>query len=80
MRIGGQHVATLSALNNMCGNVGAAAFPLVVPVLLRSAAGWDAVLNVFVGLYLVASAAWLLMRDVKNPPVEVTSEGPNRCG
>ncbi len=80
MRIGGQHVATLSALNNMCGNVGAAAFPLVVPVLLRSAAGWDAVLNVFVGLYLVASAAWLLMRDVKNPPVEVTSEEPNRCG
>ena len=73
MRIGGAHVATLSALNNMCGNLGAAAFPLVVPVLLRSSGGWDAVLNVFVGLYFVASVAWLLMRDVCQTPTDVAA-------
>jgi ACS family glucarate transporter-like MFS transporter/ACS family D-galactonate transporter-like MFS transporter len=73
MRIGGEHVATLSALNNMCGNLGAAAFPLVVPVLLRSSGGWDAVLNVFVGLYFVASVAWLLMRDVCQTPTDVAA-------
>ena len=74
MRMGGVHVATLSALNNMCGNLGAAVFPLVVPVLLRSSGGWDAVLNVFVGLYFVASVAWLLMRDVCQARKDVASD------
>ncbi len=61
MRLGGAHVAALSALANMCGNFGAAALPLAVPYLIRGPGGWDTVLKVFAGLYLVACTAWILV-------------------
>jgi nitrate/nitrite transporter NarK len=61
MSMGGQHVATVSAVNNMCGNLGAAAFPVVVPWLLHNAGGWNAVLAGFGTLYIVASVFWLLI-------------------
>jgi ACS family D-galactonate transporter-like MFS transporter len=64
MGLGGRHVAVLSGLNNMCGNLGAASFPMVVPMLLRGDGSWDTVLNVFVGLYLVAAAAWFAMGNL----------------
>ena len=47
---------------NMCGNLGAAAFPVVVPWLLANAGGWDAVLIGFTALYASAALFWLLLK------------------
>jgi MFS transporter, ACS family, D-galactonate transporter len=63
MALGGPHVATVSAANNMCGNIGAAAFPVVVPWVLKYAGGWNAVLVCFGALYIVAAMFWLLIRE-----------------
>lgn len=62
MNLGGPHVATVSATANMSGNLGAAAFPIVVPWLLANAGGWDAVLAGFASLYVIAAVFWLLIR------------------
>lgn len=62
MRLGGSHVAAVSAVTNMCGNFGAASFPLAVPWLLAHAGGWNAVLGAFGALYIVGAVFWLLMK------------------
>ena len=62
MSLGGPHVATVSATANMCGNLGAAAFPVAVPWLLAHAGGWNAVLGGFGALYIIAAVFWLLIR------------------
>ena len=66
MHVGGSHVATISGVMNMCGNLGAAAFPVVVPWLLANAGGWDAVLICFTALYAGSSLFWLLMKTKPN--------------
>jgi nitrate/nitrite transporter NarK len=66
MRFGGEHVATLSGVTNMCGNFGAAAFPMAVPYLLSHWGGWNTVLALFSGLYVVACVAWLAVGDVRS--------------
>lgn len=65
MRLGGPHVAAVSAVTNMCGNFGAASFPLAVPWLLAHAGGWNAVLGAFGALYIVGAVFWLLMHVEK---------------
>lgn len=60
--LGGQHVATINATMNMMGNLGAWAFPIVVPVLLTRFGSWNAVLILFGALYLVGALFWLLLR------------------
>jgi nitrate/nitrite transporter NarK len=62
MSLGGPHVATVSATANMSGNLGAAAFPIVVPWLLANAGGWNAVLMGFASLYVVAAVLWVMIR------------------
>ncbi len=62
MRLGGTNVAAVSAVTNMCGNFGAASFPLAVPWLLANAGGWNAVLAAFGALYIVGAVFWLLMK------------------
>lgn len=66
MHIGGSHVATISGVMNMSGNLGAAAFPVVVPWLLANTGGWDAVLICFTALYAGAALFWLLMKTKPN--------------
>jgi nitrate/nitrite transporter NarK len=46
----------------MSGNLGAAAFPIVVPWLLANAGGWNAVLMGFASLYVVAAVLWVMIR------------------
>ena len=62
MSFGKEHAATVSATTNMCGNLGAAAFPLAVPWLLSHAGGWDAVLVAFGSLYIAAAVFWMRMK------------------
>jgi MFS family permease len=57
----GEHVAPVFSTMNMSGNLGALAFPVVVPWLIDWTGGWDAVLFVFAGLYLAAAFFWMLL-------------------
>ena len=66
MRIGGKHCATVSGTMNMCGNFGAASFPIVVPWLLRTTGSWNAVLVGFAALYVLAAGFWLMLRTDKS--------------
>lgn len=58
MDFGGPHAGTVSAITNMCGNFGAASFPILVPWFIAHAGGWDAVLIGFGAIYIVAAALW----------------------
>ena len=64
--MGQRHVGTVNSTMNMCGNLGAWAFALVVPLLLRKFGNWDAVLLVFGGTYLVSAAFWLILNPNGN--------------
>jgi sugar phosphate permease len=58
--LGGQHVAPVFSTMNMAGNLGALAFPLVVPWLV-AAGGWDLALLAFAGVHVAAAGCWLLL-------------------
>ncbi|MBX7210586.1 MAG: MFS transporter [Verrucomicrobiaceae bacterium] len=60
--MGGEHVAAVNSVMNMCGNFGAMLFPLVVPHLLKQTGSWDAVLVSFGCLYIVAMLCWWLIK------------------
>jgi len=62
MSMSGQHVAMVGGAMNMCGNFGAALFPLVVPLLLRATGSWNAVLLSYGALYIAAAAFWWLLK------------------
>ena len=62
MTFGGPHAGTVSAVTNMCGNLGAACFPIMVPWLIAHAGGWDAVLAGFGATYIVAAMLWSRVR------------------
>lgn len=59
--MGGKHVATLFSTMNMCGNLGAAAFPYIVPWFRESMGSWDSVLLLFGGMFVLASGCWFLL-------------------
>lgn len=63
MTCGGSQTATWSAITNMCGNFGAASFPILVPWLIAHAGGWDAVLFAFGGIYIIATLFWAFIRS-----------------
>lgn len=65
------HVPTAFGLMNMSGNIGAALFPIVVPVLLKlngsvDNPNWDAVMVTFAGAYILAAVFWLLLPNRAN--------------
>ena len=61
--MGGNNVATIFGTMNMAGNLGAATFPVVVPLLLGpSGDNWTPVLWVFCGVYVVAALFWLMLK------------------
>ncbi|MEX1096545.1 MAG: MFS transporter [Planctomycetales bacterium] len=60
--MGGRHVAPVFSTMNMAGNIGAVAFPYVVPDILEwSGQNWNAVVLLFGGLYVAAAACWGLL-------------------
>jgi len=60
--MGGRHVAIVHSTMNMCGNIGAMAFPSVVPWVLRVSGSWNYVLFLFGGMYLASAVFWLLLQ------------------
>ncbi len=64
--MGGPHVAAVNATMNMMGNLGAWAFPIAAPWLLKEFRSWDAVLVVFGALYVGGALFWLLLKPEGN--------------
>jgi hypothetical protein len=65
--VGGRHVPAVFSTMNMCGNIGSAIFPMLVPLFLHlTDDNWDLVLFLFVGLYIAAAGFWL-MADASKP-------------
>ena len=54
---GGRHVASVFAMMNMSGNIGAMLLPVVLPSLVV-AWGWDGVLFGFAGVFAAAAICW----------------------
>lgn len=61
IEMGGEHIATTFGTMNMSGNLGAAIFPIVVPLLLELPGGWNLVLIVFGSIYLAAAFCWAML-------------------
>lgn len=59
MDLGGRHVATAFAIMNMSGNFGAAAFPGIAAELQTRTNSWNAVLTMFLLIYVAAAICWL---------------------
>jgi sugar phosphate permease len=73
MDLGGRHVATAFAIMNMSGNFGAAAFPGIAAELQTRTNSWNAVLTMFLLIYVAAAVCWLFA-DVNRPIEKRSSE------
>ena len=73
MDLGGRHVATAFAIMNMSGNFGAAIFPGIAAELQTRTNSWNAVLTMFLLIYVAAAICWLFA-DVSRPIEKRTSE------
>jgi MFS family permease len=61
MDFGGRRVATVFSAMNMCGNFGAALFPLAIGWLRAHTGNWDLVLFIFAGIFAVDAICWALL-------------------
>src|SRR5262249_47467426 len=65
---GGSQTACYFGVMNPAGTIGAIAFPVIVPQLVKLTGSWDAVLALFAGLHVAAFACWLLFdADARTP-------------
>ena len=56
--LGGSQVATVFSTMNMCGNVGAALFPVAAGWLVSSTGNWNVMVYLFAGIMAVDAACW----------------------
>lgn len=61
IELGGTRVATVFSVMNMCGNFGAAAFPIFVGWLVDRTGRWDLVMFVFAGIFLLDAIIWAVL-------------------
>ena len=59
--MGGRHVAPVFSIMNMSGNIGAAAFPVVVGMLVERTGRWEWVPAFVAGIYVVGSVFWMFL-------------------
>lgn len=70
IEFGGKHVATTFSIMNMCGNIGAALFPLLAGYISASPTGWTGVLFLSVIILVIDAACWALL----NPTHTISGE------
>lgn len=58
---GGRHVATVFSTMNMCGNFGAALFPVTAGRLVALTGNWNLILFLFAGIMAVDAVCWALL-------------------
>lgn len=61
MAMGGKRVAVVFATMNMCGNVGAGAFPFAVGKIAGGTGDWNLTLLLFGGMFAGASVCWAVL-------------------
>jgi MFS family permease len=61
IQFGGKHVATVFGTMNMCGNIGAALFPLTAGWLVARTGNWNLMLFLFAGIMAVDAVCWALL-------------------
>jgi ACS family glucarate transporter-like MFS transporter len=59
--LGGTHFVSVFSTMNMCGNIGSAVFPHLVPPLVDATGSWHAVLYLFAGIYGAAGLIWMCL-------------------
>jgi len=70
IEFGGRHVATTFSLMNMCGNIGAALFPLFVGYISVGSFGWSGVLFLSAIIFVIDAVCWALL----NPTHTISGE------
>ncbi len=73
IEFGGKHVATTFSLMNMCGNIGAAIFPLLAGYISEGSMGWTGVLFLSVIILVIDAGCWALL----NPTYTISGESLN---
>jgi MFS family permease len=58
---GGRYVATVFSTMNMCGNLGAALFPITAGWLVAQTQQWNLVLFLFAGIMAIDAICWALL-------------------
>ena len=61
IRFGGRSVATVFSAMNMCGNLGAALFPVTAGWLVAQTGNWNLMLFLFAGIMAIAAVCWALL-------------------
>lgn len=61
IKFGGKQVATVFSAMNMCGNFGAALFPLTAGWLVARTGNWNLILFLFSGIMAVDAVCWALL-------------------
>jgi len=61
IKFGGKHVATVFSTMNMCGNIGAALFPITAGWLVARTGNWNLILFLFAGIMAVDAVCWALL-------------------
>jgi MFS family permease len=61
IRFGGRQVATVFSAMNMCGNIGAALFPITAGWLVARTGNWNLILFLFAGIMAVDSVCWAIL-------------------
>jgi len=69
MDFGGKRVATVFGVMNMCGNIGAAMFPLAIGWLVKRSGSWNMVLFIFAGIFAADAILWAMLNP-KGPLFE----------
>ncbi len=58
---GGKHVATVFSSMNMCGNIGAALFPITAGWLVARTGNWNLMLFLFAGIMAIDAVCWAFL-------------------
>jgi ACS family D-galactonate transporter-like MFS transporter len=64
--IGGSRVPQVFGVMNMCGNLAAAACPVVVGMLFQWTSNWNLVLLLFAGVYLPGAICWAMVNPQRH--------------
>lgn len=59
--LGGRHVATVFSTMNMCGNIGAALFPITAGWLVSSTGNWNVMIFLFAGIMAIDAVCWAIL-------------------
>ncbi len=73
--LGGRHVATVFSTMNMCGNIGAALFPVTAGWLVSYTGNWNVIIFLFAAVMAVDAVCWAIL----NPKAPLFGDNHDSC-